>query len=62
MEAIGRNIRQSQDAYDRALNKLSTGAGNLASTSEKIKKLGAKTNKQIDVKFLDPALLTEEDL
>ncbi len=60
MDSIGRNIRQSQDAYDKALNKLSTGAGNLANTSEKIKKLGAKTNKQIDSKFLDPALVEEE--
>jgi len=62
METIGRNIRQSQDAYDKAINKLSTGAGNLSSTSEKIKKLGAKTNKQIDAKFLDPALTEEEQL
>lgn len=60
MEAIGRNIRQSQDAYDKALNKLSTGNGNLSATADKIKKLGAKATKQIDTKFLDP-LLTEED-
>jgi DNA recombination protein RmuC len=53
MESIGKNIRQSQDAYDKALNKLSTGAGNLSSTSEKIRKLGAKATKQIDTKFLD---------
>lgn len=62
MESIGRNIRQSQDAYDKAINKLSSGAGNLSSTSEKIKKLGAKTNKQIDSRFLDPALSEEESL
>lgn len=53
MESIGKNIRLSQDAYDKALNKLSKGSGNLSSTSEKIKKLGAKTTKQIDTKFLD---------
>jgi len=58
MEHIGRNIRQSQDAYDKALNKLSTGAGNLTNTSEKIKKLGARATKQIDTKFLDPDDLT----
>jgi len=55
MDSIGRNIRQSQESYDKALNKLSTGAGNLSNTAEKIKKLGAKTNKHIDAKFLDPA-------
>lgn len=53
MESIGRNIKQSQDAYDKALNKLSSGAGNLSNTSEKIRKLGAKTTKQIDTKYLD---------
>lgn len=53
MESIGKNIKQSQDAYDKALNKLTTGTGNLSSTSEKIKKLGAKATKQIDTKFLD---------
>lgn len=53
MESIGKNIRQSHDAYDKALNKLSTGRGNLAVTAEKIKKLGAKTGKQIDQKLLN---------
>ena len=53
MESIGRNIRQSQESYDKALNKLSTGAGNLSNTAEKIRKLGAKANKHIDAKFLD---------
>ena len=60
MESIGKNIRLSQDSYEKAMNKLSNGAGNLSSTSEKIKKLGAKTNKQIDSKFLDPALFMED--
>jgi len=60
MESIGKNIRQSQDSYEKAMNKLSNGAGNLSSTSEKIKKLGAKTSKQVDSKYLDPALFTED--
>lgn len=57
MEGIGKNIRQSQDAYDKALNKLSTGRGNLSITAEKIKKLGARTGKQLDQKFIN-----EDDL
>jgi len=60
MESIGRNIRQSQDAYDKALGKLSSGTGNLSVTADKIKRLGAKTTKQIDHKFLDPALADED--
>jgi len=53
MENIGKYVKQSQDAYDKALNKLSEGSGNLVSTSDKIKKLGAKATKQIDLKYLD---------
>jgi DNA recombination protein RmuC len=60
MDSIGKNIRQSQEAYDKAINKLSTGTGNLSYTAEKIKRLGAKTNKQIESKFLDPTLIDEE--
>jgi DNA recombination protein RmuC len=53
MENIGKYIKNGQDAYDKAVNKLSVGAGNLTNTSEKIKKLGAKATKQIDTKYLD---------
>jgi len=60
MESIGRNIKQSQDAYDKALGKLSSGTGNLAVTADKIKRLGAKTTKHIDQKFLDPALADDD--
>ncbi|SKB72934.1 DNA recombination protein RmuC [Daejeonella lutea] len=52
LESIGKNIKQSQDAYDRALNKLSSGRGNLTITAEKVKKLGAKTGKQLDQRFI----------
>lgn len=57
MEGIGKNIRLSQDAYERALNKLADGRGNLTITAEKIKKLGAKASKQIDTRLL----VEEED-
>ncbi|RWY52312.1 DNA recombination protein RmuC [Mucilaginibacter gilvus] len=52
MEGIGKNIKQSQDSYEKAINKLTDGRGNLTVTAEKIKKLGAKANKQIDVKYI----------
>lgn len=53
MDSIGRNINQTQTAYNSALNKLSEGRGNLTTTAEKIKKLGAKADKQIDGKYLE---------
>jgi DNA recombination protein RmuC len=64
MESIGKNIKQSQGAYDNAISKLTEGNGNLTKTAEKIKSLGAKANKQLDQKYLDnteeePSLLGE---
>jgi DNA recombination protein RmuC len=56
LDGIGKNIKQSQDAYERALNKLSNGRGNLTVTAEKIKKLGAKAGKQ-----LNERLISDED-
>lgn len=61
MENIGKNIKQSQSAYDNALNKLTEGNGNLVKTAERIKSLGAKANKQIDAKYIaDESLIAEE--
>jgi DNA recombination protein RmuC len=53
MEGIGKSIRSTQDNYDKAINKLSTGRGNLIGTADKVKKLGAKADKQIDQKYLN---------
>ena len=53
MENIGKNIKQSQTAYDSAISKLTEGNGNLTKTAEKIKGLGAKANKQLDQKFTE---------
>jgi DNA recombination protein RmuC len=53
MEGIGKNLKQSQTAYDSAINKLTEGNGNLTKTAEKIKGLGAKANKQLDQKYLE---------
>ena len=53
MESIGKNIKQSQGAYENAINKLTEGNGNLTRTAEKIKSLGAKANKQLDQKYLE---------
>jgi DNA recombination protein RmuC len=52
MEGIGKNINQSQTAYNNAVNKLVEGNGNLTKTAEKLKSLGAKANKQLDQKYL----------
>jgi DNA recombination protein RmuC len=54
MQKIERGIEQSSKAYSDAINKLSSGSGNIVKRIQNIQKLGAKTNKdkQIPAKFL----------
>ena len=48
IEDIGLNINRTQKAYDRAINKLSTGKGNLLVRSEEFLELGVKAKKKIE--------------
>ncbi|POY37181.1 DNA recombination protein RmuC [Solitalea longa] len=52
MELIDKNLRQSKESFDKAMNKLTAGRGNLTVTAEKLKTLGAKAGKQLDDKYL----------
>jgi len=47
IEDIGTNITRTQKAYDGAINKLSTGSGNIMRRAEEFKELGVKTKKNI---------------
>lgn len=48
LQQIGDRLRQAQESYDTALNRLSTGTGNLLRQAEMLKELGARASKQID--------------
>ena len=50
--SVGKGLISVKDNYDKAMNKLSDGRGNLINRAEKIKELGAKTSKS-----LPPAIL-----
>lgn len=52
LEKIGNQLNTVQNSYDRAMVKLK-GRGNLINRVEKLKKLGAKTSKEMDPKLLD---------
>ncbi len=49
---VGRSMDAAKDTYEEAMNKLSTGKGNLVGRVENLKKLGAKASKNIDPKLL----------
>ncbi|WP_395767113.1 DNA recombination protein RmuC [Aquirufa sp.] len=48
MEDVGRHMKRAEDAHAGALNKLSTGKGNLISRAEKLHKLGIKSSKKLN--------------
>ena len=50
---IGRSMDTAKSTYEDAMNKLSSGRGNLIGRVENIKKLGAKATKSIDNKLVD---------
>ena len=47
MQKIDKSINSAHDAYMKALNKLSTGTGNLVTRAEKLKAMGAKASKNL---------------
>jgi DNA recombination protein RmuC len=52
---VGRSMDSAKDTYEEAMNKLTTGKGNLVSRVENIQKLGAKSSKSLDDKLIDRA-------
>ncbi len=52
MQLLGEQISKTNDTYERAMNKLSTGKGNLIRRSENMRKLGLKPKKQIPLSLL----------
>lgn len=48
VEEVGNRLEQAQTAYSRAENKLASGRGNLIGRTEKLRKLGAESSKQLD--------------
>jgi DNA recombination protein RmuC len=53
--SVGKGLISTKDNYDKAMNKLTDGRGNLISRAEKIKELGAKTSKQLPSSIINRA-------
>ncbi len=50
---IGSQIKKTQTSYEGAMNKLTTGNGNLVKSLERFKTLGLKPGKSIDQRLID---------
>jgi DNA recombination protein RmuC len=60
LKDIGVKLRQTQDCYDAAHNKLASGKGNLISRAERVRQLGAKTSKRLPINLVESAMQDEE--
>jgi DNA recombination protein RmuC len=58
---VGDSLRSADQSYQKAMDKLSTGSGNLIRQTEMLKKAGIRTGKQLPVKLLDAAGLDAEE-
>jgi DNA recombination protein RmuC len=59
--SVGKGLVGAKENYDKAMNKLVEGRGNLVSRAEKIKELGAKTTKSLPPSILNRADSHEEN-
>jgi len=50
---VGETLRIADQSYQNAMNKLSTGSGNLIRQTEMLKKAGIRTSKHLPTKLLD---------
>jgi len=53
LKEVGKKIDSAQNSYDTAMNKLSTGKGNLINRAENVRELGAKTSKSLPKNLID---------
>src|SRR5688500_1348641 len=56
LEDIGLKLKQTQNSYDAAHNKLTSGKGNLISRAERVLNLGAKASKKLPLDLVGTAL------
>ena len=60
LKDIGVKLRQTQDSYDEAHKKLTSGKGNLISRAERVLQLGAKASKRLPLNLVATASGDEE--
>jgi len=60
LTAVGKDMDRAKSNYSAAMNKLFEGKGNLITSVEKIKKLGAKAKKALPESIINKAIESEE--
>ena len=53
LQKVGQKLKGSQSAYDEAVKKLIGGRGNLVKRVERLREMGAKTHKRLDIAAIE---------
>ncbi|QJB34390.1 DNA recombination protein RmuC [Chitinophaga oryzae] len=61
MGMIGEHLKRSQGVYENAMNKLSTGHGNLVGRAERMRKLGLENKKSLPRQLIADIDMTQEE-
>tara|TARA_R110000868_G_scaffold86799_4_gene243311 strand:+ start:590 stop:2077 length:1488 start_codon:yes stop_codon:yes gene_type:complete len=61
MDKVGKSIDTTQKNFEGAMNKLSSGKGNLVRQVEQFRKLGVQTNKTLDKQLLQNADMDDDE-
>jgi DNA recombination protein RmuC len=60
LKSLGDRLQASQKAYEDAVNKLSTGKGNIIRRTEELRAMGAKASKALPAQLVDRATGTDQ--
>ncbi len=61
LETLGKSISSAGTNYDKAMKQLATGSGNLVTRTEKLRKLGVKARKALNISVTEPEENDEVD-
>ena len=61
MDKLGRALESADKNFTSAMNKLSTGKGNVIRQAHQMQQLGVETSKKVDAQLLDKALSLADD-
>ena len=61
MDKLGRALESADKNFTSAMNKLSTGKGNVIRQAHQMQQLGVQTSKKVDAQLLDKALSLSDD-
>jgi DNA recombination protein RmuC len=60
--AIGKKLEGAKEDYDKAMNKLSSGPGNLVRKTEQLKQMGAKAGKSVNPRLIERSMTDSDEV